>query len=589
MLEKSLYDSWKSRMELYMENRENARMILDSVLHGLLVWPTGLPPDVYAIVNHLKVAKEIWDRVKLLMQGTELSLQEKECLAVPVFTQGDDPIACLNKAMAFLSVAAASRRQGQSYDGTGYKGNATSSRENNTGGQARVVKCYNCQGEGHIARQCTRPKRPRNAAWFKDKAIIPDGQAAQTTIPNNATFQTEDLDAYDSDCDDVSNAKAVLMANLSNYGFDVILEVPHSEPYHNDMDNQSMHAMQDFEHTPVVDFLDNKITSDSNIIQYSQHLQETQQEAVQDTNLKAQRIKPTLYDGSVIFSQRVVILVIDNEETLILKEVGRSKMLTKQNDPISKEKKIKTTPINYVELNQLSKDFELKLLVNFLSDSVNLEMQRSESCDKCFDLDAELLTKQNAYNELLKSYSQLEKHCISLELSIQLNQEIFHKDKSCDNQNALEIPEYFENNDLKAQVQAKDTIIHKLKEHIKSMRENDKEEKVKQDIDEIETISIELEHTCVRTKEHSESLIAQLNSKSVENADLKAQIQDKVFVITSLKNDLRKLTGKEIVENVAQLPNATTFAPGMFKLDIEPISYRLKNNRDAMRITLRRP
>ncbi|GJS06621.1 hypothetical protein Tco_0363417 [Tanacetum coccineum] len=39
----------------------------------------GLPPDVYAIVNHHKVAKEIWDRVKLLMQGTSLPLQEREC------------------------------------------------------------------------------------------------------------------------------------------------------------------------------------------------------------------------------------------------------------------------------------------------------------------------------------------------------------------------------------------------------------------------------------------------------------------------------------------------------------------------------
>ncbi|GKE85904.1 hypothetical protein Tco_1559646, partial [Tanacetum coccineum] len=105
MLEKYLYDSWKSRMEFYMENRENRRMILDSVQNGPLIWPTvvqkdgttrkktyvelsateklqancdckatnivfqGLPPDVYSIVNHHKVAKEIWDRVKLLMQG----------------------------------------------------------------------------------------------------------------------------------------------------------------------------------------------------------------------------------------------------------------------------------------------------------------------------------------------------------------------------------------------------------------------------------------------------------------------------------------------------------------------------------------
>ncbi|GJY61607.1 hypothetical protein Tco_0462264 [Tanacetum coccineum] len=197
-------------------------------------------------------------------------------------------------------------------------------------------------------------------------------------------------------------------------------------------------------------------------------------------------------------------------------------------------------------------------------------MQSSESCDKCFDLEAELLKKQNAYNELLKSYSQLEKHYISLELTMGLKQEIFQKDKSCDNQNALEIPEYFENNDLKAQLQAKYTTIRKLKEHIKSMRENDKEEKVKEDIIEIETINIELEHnqfdsikkTRVRYKEHSESLIAHLNSKSVENADLKSQIQDKVFVITLLKNNLRKLKGKEVVDNAAQMPNATTMFQG---------------------------
>ncbi|GJT81216.1 hypothetical protein Tco_1055558 [Tanacetum coccineum] len=92
-------------------------------------------------------------------------------------------------------------------------------------------------------------------------------------------------------------------------------------------------------------------------------------------------------------------------------------------------------------------------------DSVNAEMHSSKFYVKCLDLDAELLNKQNAYNDLSKIYSQLEKYCISLELTIQLNQEIFQKDTSSDNQNALEIPEYFENNDLKAQLQAKDTTI----------------------------------------------------------------------------------------------------------------------------------
>ncbi|GJR66488.1 protein kinase-like domain, concanavalin A-like lectin/glucanase domain protein [Tanacetum coccineum] len=54
-------------------------------------------------------------------------------------------------------------RQGQSYSGTGYKSNATSSGGNNVSEQKRVVICYNCQGEGHMDMQCTQLKRPRNA------------------------------------------------------------------------------------------------------------------------------------------------------------------------------------------------------------------------------------------------------------------------------------------------------------------------------------------------------------------------------------------------------------------------------------------
>ncbi|GJS67083.1 hypothetical protein Tco_0681647 [Tanacetum coccineum] len=45
MLEKSLYDFWKSRMELYMKNRENRRTIVDSILNGPLVWPTVVQED----------------------------------------------------------------------------------------------------------------------------------------------------------------------------------------------------------------------------------------------------------------------------------------------------------------------------------------------------------------------------------------------------------------------------------------------------------------------------------------------------------------------------------------------------------------
>nr|GFB28103.1 hypothetical protein [Tanacetum cinerariifolium] len=84
-----------------------------------------------------------------------------------------------------------------------------------------------------------------------------------------ATVKTKDLDTYDSECDDISNEKAVLIANISNYGSDVISEVPHSKTYLNDMENQGVHAMHDFEQPPVMDFPDNEIYSNGNIILYS--------------------------------------------------------------------------------------------------------------------------------------------------------------------------------------------------------------------------------------------------------------------------------------------------------------------------------
>nr|GFB09874.1 retrovirus-related Pol polyprotein from transposon TNT 1-94 [Tanacetum cinerariifolium] len=78
MLEKDMYDSLKSRMELDMLNRQHGRMILESVESGLLLWPR-LPPEVYALVSTHKVAKELWERIQMLMQGTSLTKQEREC------------------------------------------------------------------------------------------------------------------------------------------------------------------------------------------------------------------------------------------------------------------------------------------------------------------------------------------------------------------------------------------------------------------------------------------------------------------------------------------------------------------------------
>ncbi|GJT31183.1 hypothetical protein Tco_0911458 [Tanacetum coccineum] len=89
MLEKELCDSWKSRMELYMMNRQHGRMILESIENDAIqadcdvkatnIILQGSPTEVYALVSHHKVAKDLWERIQLLMQGTSLTKQEREC------------------------------------------------------------------------------------------------------------------------------------------------------------------------------------------------------------------------------------------------------------------------------------------------------------------------------------------------------------------------------------------------------------------------------------------------------------------------------------------------------------------------------
>ncbi|GKF81255.1 retrovirus-related pol polyprotein from transposon TNT 1-94, partial [Tanacetum coccineum] len=106
--------------------------------------------------------------------------------AVLEFSPRDDPIACLNKAMAFLTAVASSSFPSTNNQlrtssnpinqATIQDGRVIVFGGNNASGQARVVKCYNCQGGGHMARQCTQPKQPRNTTWYKDKAMLAEAQ-----------------------------------------------------------------------------------------------------------------------------------------------------------------------------------------------------------------------------------------------------------------------------------------------------------------------------------------------------------------------------------------------------------------------------
>ncbi|GJW79783.1 retrovirus-related pol polyprotein from transposon TNT 1-94 [Tanacetum coccineum] len=128
-----------------------------------------------------------------------------------------------------------------------------------------------------------------------------------------------------------------------------------------------------------------------------------------------------------------------------------------------------------------------------------------------------------------------------------------------------------------------------MKERIKALSGKKNEDKIKQELEEIETINIELDHRVtkliaknehlkqtykqlydsikparIRSKEQCDDLINQVNIKSVEISDLNARLQEKVFVITALKNDLRKLKGKDLVDNDV---TKHTIDPEMLKID----------------------
>ncbi|GJR53165.1 retrovirus-related pol polyprotein from transposon TNT 1-94, partial [Tanacetum coccineum] len=914
MLEKHLYDSWKSRMELYMLNRPHGRMILASVEKGPLVWPSitedgvtrlkeyieltpaeaiqadcdikainiilqGLPTEIYALVSQHRVAKDLWEKIKLLMQGTSLTKQERECklydefdkftykkgeslheyylrftlllndmniykmpleqfqvntkflntlpdewskfvtdvklvkdlhttnvdqlhaylqqhekhanevrlmhernsdplalvashqltqptyqshlhtypnsqpqhhvspyqssqfvtpyqtqqfttnqstplsitypsneyqssvhhnvyspqpsipqleyapttyqhqqtefsqpdsgLIVPVFQKGDDPIDAINHMMSFLTAVVTSRypttnnqlrtssnprQQATIYDGkvtvqpvqgrqTTYAAGTTrkytpGASGSNTGKQ-RTIICYNCKGEGHIAKQCTKPKRKRDETWFNDKVLLvqaqasgqvlteeeiafladpglPDTQTSQTVITHNAAYQADDLDAYDSDCDELNSAKIALMANLSRNGSDALTEVHNPDNLAYDLINQSEQIMTSSEQSNDVNQTETEITSDSNIIPYSQYLSETQQETVQNSNSSAQ--------------QDVLILSIYKEEVKDLKEMQNvENSFSGSNEQYAEIVRLKQTLFEQVQ----EKDFLMKTVSDLKTD---LKMVEKRNIDREIALEKKIKQLDNiifkrgqsaqTVHMMTKSkicYDHSTKQAIGFEKPFYLKKVQESKPKMYDGNVILKmdtivIPDSDETlmrckeSRSKMLLKEQDPLVETdIKQKDKKKAKNNKakhgmektksnqrqrnvdDSKVKMGMDEIETLNIELEHRVtklvaenehlkqtykqlydsikpkhVQSKEQCDALIKQVNIKSGEISDLNAKLQEQGLVIAALKNELRKLKGKAIDKEAIETHSVD---PDVSKDSMEPITPKLLNKR----------
>nr|GEW62228.1 hypothetical protein [Tanacetum cinerariifolium]GEY92611.1 hypothetical protein [Tanacetum cinerariifolium] len=334
----------------------------------------------------------------------------------------------------------------------------------------RTVICYNYKGEGHMSKKCTKTKRKRDDSWFKDKVLlvqaqandqilheeelailvdqgITEGQATHTVITYSATYQANDLDAYESNCDEKNTTKVPLMENLSHFGSDVLIEVHNSNNLDNNMINQ--------DHSPSC-----RPTKGEVPIELPK---------VNMVNTSLKKLKHHLAGFDMVIKERTTATSITKgswgfEHT---KACFRD-----ENIPFVKA------------LKDIFNTFD-QYLINELTEVQNVFHQKEQG---------------------------VEQHRL-------------------ESKSAPNFDQYFELNELKAQLQEKDTIITKLKERLKSLSGNVNEDKVN---------------------------------------------KEKGLIIVALRDKLKKLKRKALVDSAVTTYN---IASELLKIDVEPLAPRLLNNK----------
>nr|GEU94550.1 retrovirus-related Pol polyprotein from transposon TNT 1-94 [Tanacetum cinerariifolium] len=458
MLEKDMYDSCKSRMELYMMNIQDGRMILESVQNGPLIWPTieemsqqystnksstplsitypsnDYQSSIHHIVYYPQPSIPLLENASTINQHLEFP-QIDSGLTVPVFKQGDDPIDDINNIMSFLSAVVTSRypttnnQLRNSSNPWTYTPRASGSNLR----KQRTVICNNCKGEEHMSKQCIKPKRKRDASWFKDKLLLVQTQVNGQILHEKELAFLADLGIAEDPSPSCRPTKVEVSKELPKVN----------------MVNTSLKKLK--HHIVGFDVVVNERTTTT---------------AITEGSWGSEHTKACFRDETIPFLKALNDIFNTFDQYLI--------------DELTEVQNV---------FNQIEQAVE-----QYQSASVNVH-----ECKKCLKLKTELLNKNDfiekeTYDKLFRSYTTLKKHCISLEVDTQLNYEILQRENFVSNKNAPNFDQYFELNKLKAQSQEEDMVITKLKERIKSLNGNVNEDKVKKDTDKIKTINIELDH-----------------------------------------------------------------------------------------------
>nr|GEV00509.1 hypothetical protein [Tanacetum cinerariifolium] len=289
MLEKGMYDSWKTRILFYIQGKENGEMLIDSIknrsvklldeitvkyeginkivrkqtpadlspqeqlrydsdIKAVNILLLGILVDIYSLINHYHIVKEIWDRIKELMNGTRMTKQGRESMLYDEFdnftSEPGESIhsyylryAKLINDMKTIPMSMSNMqintkfvnhlqpewsRQSQGYTGNAGNNQASGAWVSNTVRNARttrtrVVRCYNYNGEDDADNYVPPSVQKNDMMLFvieQMKSQVEKCNMLQATV----NLKANHVDAYNSDCDDEATTNAIFMEKLSLVG-----------------------------------------------------------------------------------------------------------------------------------------------------------------------------------------------------------------------------------------------------------------------------------------------------------------------------------------------------------------------------------
>ncbi|GJU61899.1 retrovirus-related pol polyprotein from transposon TNT 1-94 [Tanacetum coccineum] len=314
MLDRIDFESWQQRIRLYCLGMDNGENIMKSITEGPFKMGTlreTLP------VTGIRAPQLGPERDRIF---ADLSVDEKEMYKADI--------------------------RGQNRGG------------NMNPGQAKPIKCYNCNGIRHIARECPQPKRPQDSNYFKEKMLLMQAQENGAVLDEEKLLflAGEQVTNFDEDVDDPTEQDLALntmfTVNLSSkdliydeaglsYDSNTPSEVQDHDNFADNVDEyHKVHEMQnDVQHNYVVNS-DAEYTSNGNIIPYDQYMEDNKENVVQSNVSSVQNdalmsiINEMHKHGVQSRTNHAPAVVHDSEDTLEIAEITRNRMFKKINSPL---------------------------------------------------------------------------------------------------------------------------------------------------------------------------------------------------------------------------------------------------------------